>query len=93
MILCVMQEQCLISISDGPPAIPQIKAGKVRALAVTGAERSPELPDVPSMAEAGYPGGQHQAVVAASSRRPRPRRRSPTKLEAALRSARSPIRA
>jgi tripartite-type tricarboxylate transporter receptor subunit TctC len=55
MILCVMQQQCLIAISDGPPAIPQIKAGKVRALAVTGAERSPQLPDVPSMAEAGYP--------------------------------------
>jgi len=55
MILCVMQQNCLISISDGPPAIPQIKDGKVRALAVTGAERSPELPDVPSMAEAGYP--------------------------------------
>jgi tripartite-type tricarboxylate transporter receptor subunit TctC len=55
MILCVIQEQCLFSISDGPPAIPQIKDGKVRALAVTGAERSPELPDVPSMAEAGFP--------------------------------------
>src|SRR5262249_58198632 len=55
MILCVIQEQCLFSISDGPPAIPQIKDGKVRALAVTGSERSPELPDVPSMAEAGYP--------------------------------------
>jgi tripartite-type tricarboxylate transporter receptor subunit TctC len=55
MILCVIQEQCLFSISDGPPAIPQIKDGKVRALAVTGSERSPELPNVPSMAEAGYP--------------------------------------
>jgi tripartite-type tricarboxylate transporter receptor subunit TctC len=55
MILCVIQQQCLLSISDGPPAIPQIKAGKVRALAVTGAERSPQLPDVPSMAEAGVP--------------------------------------
>jgi tripartite-type tricarboxylate transporter receptor subunit TctC len=55
MILCVIQQQCLLSISDGPPAIPQIKAGKVRALAVTGADRSPLLPDVPSMAEAGYP--------------------------------------
>jgi tripartite-type tricarboxylate transporter receptor subunit TctC len=55
MILCVMQQQCLLSISDGPPAIPQISAGKVRALAVTGSERSPQLPNVPSMAEAGLP--------------------------------------
>ena len=62
MILSVMQGQTLLAISDGPPAIPQIKGGKVKALAVTGAERSTELPDVPSMAEAGYPGGQHQAV-------------------------------
>ena len=35
--------------------MPQVKEGRVRALAVTGAERSPELPDVPSMAEAGFP--------------------------------------
>jgi tripartite-type tricarboxylate transporter receptor subunit TctC len=55
MILCVMQQNCLLSMSDGPPAIPQIKDGKVRAIAVTGNQRSPELPDVPSMAEAGFP--------------------------------------
>jgi len=55
MVLCVIQHNCLISISDGPPAIPQIKEGKVRALAVTGAKRSAELPNTPSMAEAGYP--------------------------------------
>ena len=55
MILCVMQQQCLLSISDGPPAIPQIGAGKVRALAVTGKDRSPQLPNVPSMAESGVP--------------------------------------
>jgi tripartite-type tricarboxylate transporter receptor subunit TctC len=55
MILCVIGEQCLFSISDGPPAIPMVKGDKVRALAVTGAERSSELPNVPSMAEAGYP--------------------------------------
>jgi tripartite-type tricarboxylate transporter receptor subunit TctC len=55
MILCVIQQQCLLSISDGPPAIPQISAGRVRALAVTGSERSPQLPDVPSMAESGLP--------------------------------------
>ena len=32
-----------------------VKGDKVRALAVTGAERSPELPDVPSMSESGFP--------------------------------------
>ncbi|HVZ54190.1 MAG TPA: tripartite tricarboxylate transporter substrate binding protein [Pseudolabrys sp.] len=53
--LCVVAGQCLLTISDGPPAIPMIKGGKTRALAVTGRERSPELPDVPSMVEAGYP--------------------------------------
>jgi tripartite-type tricarboxylate transporter receptor subunit TctC len=55
MILSLMQGQTLLAISDGPPAIPQIKAGKVKAIAVTGSKRSDELPDVPSMAEAGYP--------------------------------------
>lgn len=53
--LCVASGQCLFTISDGPPAIPLIKGSKTRALAVTGSERSPELPDVPSMAEAGFP--------------------------------------
>jgi tripartite-type tricarboxylate transporter receptor subunit TctC len=55
MVLSVIQGQTLFVMSDGPPAIPQVKGGKVRALAVTGSKRSPELPDVPSMAEAGYP--------------------------------------
>jgi tripartite-type tricarboxylate transporter receptor subunit TctC len=53
--LSVMAGQTLFTISDGPPAIPLVKGGKTRALAVTGSVRSPEIPDVPSMAEAGYP--------------------------------------
>src|ERR1700721_989762 len=55
MKLAVIQDQAAMAIADGPPTIPQVKAGKVKAIAVTGKERSDELPDVPSMAEAGYP--------------------------------------
>jgi tripartite-type tricarboxylate transporter receptor subunit TctC len=39
-----------------PALLPFIKDGRVKALAVTSAKRSPALPDVPSMTEAGYPG-------------------------------------
>jgi tripartite-type tricarboxylate transporter receptor subunit TctC len=53
--LSVMAGQTLFTISDGPPAIPLVKGGKTRALAVTGSQRSPEIPEVPSMAEAGFP--------------------------------------
>jgi tripartite-type tricarboxylate transporter receptor subunit TctC len=54
-LVSVISGQTLLTIADGPPTVPQVKGGKVRALAVTGSERSAELPDVPTMAEAGLP--------------------------------------
>jgi tripartite-type tricarboxylate transporter receptor subunit TctC len=55
MIFSVISGQTMTAIADGPPVVPQVKAGKVKAVAVTAAERSAQLPQVPSMAEAGYP--------------------------------------
>ena len=40
----------------GPSVLPQVRAGKLVPLAVSGAKRSPLLPEVPTVAEAGYPG-------------------------------------
>lgn len=44
-----------ISFGALPPAVPHVKEGKLRALAITSRKRSPALPDVPTTAEAGYP--------------------------------------
>jgi tripartite-type tricarboxylate transporter receptor subunit TctC len=51
----VIGGQVLLTIVDPPPAAGPIKAGTVRALAVTSAKRHPAFPDVPTMAEAGVP--------------------------------------
>jgi tripartite-type tricarboxylate transporter receptor subunit TctC len=48
--------QVQLMFDNLPPSLPQIKAGKLRALAVTSATRAPALPDVPTLAEAGLPG-------------------------------------
>ena len=48
--------QIQISFSDMPVALPHVKAGKLRALAVTGDKATPLVPGVPSVAEAGVAG-------------------------------------
>jgi tripartite-type tricarboxylate transporter receptor subunit TctC len=48
--------QVPLAMVDLVAALPHIKAGKLLALGVTGAQRQPTLPDVPTMAEGGVPG-------------------------------------
>jgi tripartite-type tricarboxylate transporter receptor subunit TctC len=48
--------QVQLMFDNVPPSLPQIKAGKLRALAVTSSTRAPALPDIPTVAESGLPG-------------------------------------
>jgi len=48
--------QVQLVFSDAPPALPHVKSGRLRALAVTGAKRTPLMPEFPTVAEAGVPG-------------------------------------
>lgn len=52
----VMAGQVQMMFNVLPSALPQIKAGKLRVLAVTGKSRAESLPEVPTVAEAGVPG-------------------------------------
>lgn len=45
-----------LTFGTAPPFMPHIQAGKLKVLAVTGKERLPSLPDVPTTAETGFPG-------------------------------------
>jgi len=55
----VISGQVPVFFDNLASALGQIKGGNVRALAVTGTERSPLLPDVPTVAESGVPGYQY----------------------------------
>ena len=48
--------QVQVMFDNMPSALPHVKAGKLRALAVTSAQRSPSAPEVPTMGEAGVAG-------------------------------------
>jgi tripartite-type tricarboxylate transporter receptor subunit TctC len=57
-----MGGQLPVAIDAMIPSAAQVRAGKVRALAILASERSPLLPDVPTMAEAGFPGLEASAT-------------------------------
>ena len=58
-LVAVLGNQVAFGCQAIPPVMPHFKASRLRALALTSLQRAPVLPDVPTMAEAGYKG--HEA--------------------------------
>ena len=52
----VISGQAQMLFTTMPPSLPQVRAGKLRAIAIAHSQRSPLLPDVPTTAESGLPG-------------------------------------
>jgi tripartite-type tricarboxylate transporter receptor subunit TctC len=52
----LMGGQIAVTMDNIPPYLPQVKAGKIRALAISTAQRSPAVPDLPTVAESGVRG-------------------------------------
>ena len=55
-IVSVIGNETQVSFATAPSAIPHVKSGKLRAIAITAGKRSAVLPDLPTIAESGVPG-------------------------------------
>ena len=73
-IIGLLSGEVQVMFTGFSAAMPHIKSGKIRSLAVTGAKRSPALADVPTIAEQGFPGVEATAWygVLAPAGTPRP---------------------
>jgi tripartite-type tricarboxylate transporter receptor subunit TctC len=63
-VAAVAGNQVAVACTIMPPILPHIQAGRVRGLAVTTAKRAAVLPDVPTMAEAGFKGQESDTMAA-----------------------------
>ncbi len=55
VVFAVVAGEVQLALTNIPTALPHLKAGRIKALAYTGEQRSPALPDVPTLDELGYP--------------------------------------
>jgi tripartite-type tricarboxylate transporter receptor subunit TctC len=72
-MIAMLSGENAFSMPTLPTVSPHLKAGRMRPLGVTAAKRSPLLPEVPTIAEAGYPGGEFNFWVAMLAPRKTPR--------------------
>ena len=56
LVFVVATAEIALAIPNIPPALPHVRSGKLKALAVTTAKRAAGVPDLPTVAEAGLPG-------------------------------------
>jgi len=73
-LIAVLSGEAQLTFASQPSTLPHVRAGKLRALAVTSAKRSSFTPDLPSIAEAGVPGYETTAWygIIAPAKTPRP---------------------
>ncbi len=57
-VLAIVSGEVSLGFVDLVSMLPQVKSGRLRSIALTGSKRSPLLPDLPTIAESGYPGFQ-----------------------------------
>lgn len=57
-LIAVLRGETSVYFAPIAPALPHVRSGKLRALAVTSSSRMPQLPEYPTVSESGYPGFQ-----------------------------------
>jgi tripartite-type tricarboxylate transporter receptor subunit TctC len=67
-LMGVIRNDVQVSVADIPGALSNLGSGTLKALAQTGRERMPQLPDIPTMAEAGVPGYEAAGFLGISVR-------------------------
>ena len=73
-VVDLLSGQVQLALLSAPGVVPHVKAGRLRALAVTNAKRSALLPELPTMSESGLPGYESEGWhgLCAPARTPRP---------------------
>ena len=58
-LTALLSQEIMVYLSTFASALPLVKSGRLRAYGVTGAQRAPSLPEVPTIAESGVPGYEY----------------------------------